>query len=250
MTKKKKPISKKPKAEIPALNDKQKQFCLEYLVDFNATQAAIRSGYSQRSAYAIGWANLRIPEIRKHIDALLEERSLGKHEVLKLLSDIAQGSLNDYFTTTTKIYTPQVKKGLKELIKGLRENIEDQRKLIARAKITDTDRLKSFAGQEIYMFEQIAAYEIELERNPRAYRIVDGESRLVEAVELDMAKLVADKEKGKIKTLVPNEYGFKVELYPADAALRDLGRYHGIFEKDNEQGKPNFNIEGQQIVFK
>jgi phage terminase small subunit len=250
LTKKKNPISKKPKAEIPALNDKQKQFCLEYLVDFNATQAAIRAGYSQRSAYAIGWTNLRMPQIRKHIDTLLEERSLGKHEVLKLLSDIAQGSLNDYFTTTTKVYTPQVKKGLKELIKGLREKIEDQRKLIARAKITDSDRLKGLASQEMFWLEQIAAYEIELERNPRANRIVDGEAQLVETTELDMVKLVRDKEKGRIKTLVPNEYGYKVELYPADAALRDLGRYHGIFEKDNEQGKPNFNIEGQQIVFK
>jgi phage terminase small subunit len=250
---KKKLISKaKPKSKVDSsvLNDKQKQFCLEYLVDFNATKSAIRAGYSQRSAYAIGWANLRIPEIRKHIDALLEERSLGKHEVLKLLSDIAQGSLSDYFITTTKVHTPQIKKTLKELIKELREKIEDQRKLIARAKITDSDRLKVFASQEIYRFEQIAAYEIELERNPRAYRIVDGETQFVEAVELDMAKLVKDKERGRIKTLVPNEYGFKIELYPADAALRDLGRYHGIFEKDNEQGKPTFNIEGQQIVFK
>lgn len=33
-----------------ALNDKQKQFCNEYMIDLNATQAAIRAGYSQKTA--------------------------------------------------------------------------------------------------------------------------------------------------------------------------------------------------------
>jgi hypothetical protein len=40
------------------LTDKQERFCLEYVVDFNATQAAIRSGYSEKTANAIGSENL------------------------------------------------------------------------------------------------------------------------------------------------------------------------------------------------
>jgi phage terminase small subunit len=36
----------------------------EYLIDLNATQAAIRAGYGQRSAYSIGQWNLRKPEIQ------------------------------------------------------------------------------------------------------------------------------------------------------------------------------------------
>jgi phage terminase small subunit len=232
------------------LTAKQQRFCEEYLIDLNATQAAIRAGYSKKTANVIGCENLTKPSIRKCIDKRLEELSLGKVETIKLMSDIAQGSLNEYFVTTTKTITPQVQKSLKQLIKELKEKIEDQRKLIARAKITDADTLSTLMDQENSWRLKIIQYEIELERNPKAYRIVDGEQKLVETVELDLAKLVKDKERGKIKTLVPNEYGYKIELYPADAALRDLGRYHGIFEKDNEQGKPDFNIEAQQIVFK
>ena len=43
---------------------KQKRFCDEYLIDTNATQAAIRAGYSEKTAYAIGNENLNKPELR------------------------------------------------------------------------------------------------------------------------------------------------------------------------------------------
>ena len=167
--------------------------------------------------------------------------SLGKQETVKLLSDIAQGSLNEYFVTTKKRVTPEVKKSLKQLIKELEEKIEDQRKLIARANITNADTLTALNGQEAEWRLRIIQYEIELERNPAAFRIVAGETQLVDTVELDLAKLVKDKERGKIKSITPNEYGLKIEMYPADAALRDIGRYHGIFEKDKDPA-PTVNV--------
>jgi phage terminase small subunit len=252
MAKGKKPI-KKIAPPKPELNDKQLRFCVEYLVDLNATQAAIRAGYSVKTSYAIGWENLRKPEIRKVIDQKLEESSLGKLETIKLLSDIAQGSLNDYFVTTKKTVTPQVQKPLKKLIRELLDRIEDQRKLIARAKITNADTLTALQGQEDTWRLQIIQYEIELERNPKAFRIIDGEKQLVETVELDLAKLVKDRERGKIKSITPNEYGLKIEMYPADAALREIGRYHGIFEKDKEppaviNNAPMTNEQFKEIV--
>nr|WP_243122662.1 terminase small subunit [Clostridium sp. KNHs216] len=54
---------------------KQKKFCEEYLIDLNATQAAIRAGYSPNSAGAIGGENLEKPEIRARIDTALAEQS-------------------------------------------------------------------------------------------------------------------------------------------------------------------------------
>lgn len=58
-----------------ALTKKQKAFVEEYLIDLNATQAAIRAGYSTRTAYSIGDENLRKPEIKSAIDKALAERS-------------------------------------------------------------------------------------------------------------------------------------------------------------------------------
>ena len=49
------------------LTDKQRRFCEEYVIDNNATQAAIRAGYSPKTAYSIASQNLRKLEIQKQI---------------------------------------------------------------------------------------------------------------------------------------------------------------------------------------
>ncbi|WP_211657543.1 terminase small subunit [Parapedobacter composti] len=47
------------------MTDKQKRFCEEYLVDLNATQAAIRAGYSENTAKEIAYENLTYRNIYK-----------------------------------------------------------------------------------------------------------------------------------------------------------------------------------------
>lgn len=56
-----------------ALNEKQQRFAEEYLVDRNATQAAKRAGYSDKTAYSIGQRLLKNVEIRAYIDEKSEE---------------------------------------------------------------------------------------------------------------------------------------------------------------------------------
>jgi phage terminase small subunit len=58
-----------------ALTKKQKQFVDEYLVDLNATQAAIRAGYSTASARQIADENMSKPDIKNAIEKALAERS-------------------------------------------------------------------------------------------------------------------------------------------------------------------------------
>lgn len=57
------------------LTPKQALFVHEYLTDLNATQAAIRAGYSPRTAYSIGLENLRKPEIARAIQTAQAERA-------------------------------------------------------------------------------------------------------------------------------------------------------------------------------
>ena len=57
------------------LTDKQESFCYEYCVDFNATQAAIRSGYSEKTSFTIGSENLKKPYIQSRIKEMQSKLS-------------------------------------------------------------------------------------------------------------------------------------------------------------------------------
>jgi phage terminase small subunit len=57
------------------LSAKQEQFCREYLVDLNATQAAIRAGYSPKTAYSMGQRLLKNVEVQKTVQSAMDERS-------------------------------------------------------------------------------------------------------------------------------------------------------------------------------
>lgn len=74
---------------------KQKRFCDEYLIDLNATQAAIRAGYSERSANRIGTENMSKPVIKAYITARMAEKDkeliASQDEVLKYLTSVLRG---------------------------------------------------------------------------------------------------------------------------------------------------------------
>ena len=57
------------------LTCRQSRFVEEYLLDLNATQAAVRSGYSPRGAAACGWNLLRKPAVQRAVACAMEERS-------------------------------------------------------------------------------------------------------------------------------------------------------------------------------
>ena len=69
----------KTKNKSKKLTDKQQRFVEEYLVDLNATQAAIRADYSEKTAYSIGQENLKKPEIQTAIQKELQKRTERTH---------------------------------------------------------------------------------------------------------------------------------------------------------------------------
>ncbi len=92
-----------PNTEEPKphkLTDKQKAFIEEYLIDLNATQAAIRAGYSQESAKEIGYENLTKLYVQEAIKAAQEARSkrteITADRVLQELAKLAFSNIEDY----------------------------------------------------------------------------------------------------------------------------------------------------------
>ena len=69
------------------MNAKQKQFVIEYLIDFNATQAAIRAGYSEKTARSQGQRLLTNVDIKK---AIIEEREKIQDENIATAKDVEE----------------------------------------------------------------------------------------------------------------------------------------------------------------
>lgn len=84
------------------LTDKQALFCEEYIVDLNATQAALRAGYCKRSINNIGPANLLKVGIRTEIQRLKAERSertnIKADDVVLELAKVGFSNIEDYLT--------------------------------------------------------------------------------------------------------------------------------------------------------
>jgi phage terminase small subunit len=83
------------------LTAKQQQFVAEYLIDLNATQAAIRAGYSVKTANRIGPELLTKPDVAAAVSAAQQERSvrtkIDADWVLTRLAEEAEADIADLY---------------------------------------------------------------------------------------------------------------------------------------------------------
>lgn len=83
------------------MTEKQKAFCDYYIETGNATEAAIKAGYSKKTAKVIGSENLTKPYLKQYIDerlAKIEDARIAKgEEVLQYLTKVMRGEEKDQF---------------------------------------------------------------------------------------------------------------------------------------------------------
>lgn len=132
------------------MTKKQKLFVAEYLIDLNATQAAIRAGYSVKTAKEIGCENLTKPNIQKAIAKAMAERSkrtgVNQDRVVQELAKLA-------FINMTNVVDSQGK--IKE------DATEDDRACIESIKYkrSDTDTCVS-VEREVKIGSKLKALEL------------------------------------------------------------------------------------------
>ncbi|WP_270519349.1 terminase small subunit [Limosilactobacillus fermentum] len=82
---------------------KQQRFVDEYIISGNATQAAIKAGYSKKTANRIATENLSKPVIKTAIDQrnaeIQSEKTMDMQEVMELLASIARGETTEETVT-------------------------------------------------------------------------------------------------------------------------------------------------------
>lgn len=89
------------------LTPKQKAFCEFYIETGNQTEAAIKAGYSKKTARVIGQENLLKPAIKEYLEKRLAEidakRIANADEVLEYLTKVIRGEEKDQFGLETSI---------------------------------------------------------------------------------------------------------------------------------------------------
>lgn len=127
------------------LTPKQAQFVNEYLLDLNATQAAIRAGYSEKTAYSIGIENLNKPVIKNAIEIAMQKRSerteVNADWLLKRLADEADADIADLYDESTGALKP-VHKWPKIWRQGLVAGIDVNQLKVGDQVLGDVVKLK------------------------------------------------------------------------------------------------------------
>ena len=139
------------------LTAKQQRFCDEYLIDLNATQAAIRAGYSKKTANRIASENLLKPDIKAYIEKRMEEKKeeliADQDEVLRYLTSVLRGE-----SQSTEIVVEGIGDGMSEARTIQKEPSEKDRlkaaELLGKRYGIYTDKVQSevvipvFSGED------------------------------------------------------------------------------------------------------
>lgn len=141
-----------------ALTDKQQAFINEYLKCWNATQAAKKAGYSEKTAYSIGQENLKKPEIASHIRERIQANAMTADEVLSRLGAQARGDFGDLVDTATMTldWHRAQENDATRLIKKLKQTIitsgEDRQTEIFEFEMYDAQAALVHIGKQLGLF--------------------------------------------------------------------------------------------------
>lgn len=148
------------------LSPMQLKFVEQYLIDLNATQAAIRAGYSAKTAEQIGYQLLQKPSVAQKISSLMAERSertkIDADWVLRRLADQADADMSDLYTDGGTLKPvkdwPEVwRKGLVagvEVIEEYERSEDGGRELVGHTKkVKLFDRMKNLEliGKHVFV---------------------------------------------------------------------------------------------------
>lgn len=139
------------------MTKKQRRFTEEYLIDLNATQAAIRAGYSPDTAYSIGQENLKKPEIKTRIAKAMAERSrrtgVNADRVVMELAKIAFVNANDVIDVDTATIKPDAAPEDTAAIQSVKVKTFGEDGLEREIKMADKLKALELLGKHMGMFK-------------------------------------------------------------------------------------------------
>lgn len=136
---------------------KQKRFCQEYLISLNATDAAIKAGYSKKSARSVGQENLTKPDIKNYIAEKLQEiedaKIMDAKEVMERLTAVGRREVSEHQVVTLRNKTEKwVPTGEDGTLKKMIIESETAEVVEMPAKISDVNKALELMGRRHALF--------------------------------------------------------------------------------------------------
>lgn len=142
-------------ADQTNLTAKQAAFCREYLTDLNATAAAVRAGYSEKTARQAGSQNLSKPAIQAEVARLTGDRNrrveLTADDVLQELRRIAFADVGELFDGGKLRPLAEIPEGARRAISSL-ETTETKSGIVTKIRLSDKIRALELAGKHLRLF--------------------------------------------------------------------------------------------------
>lgn len=137
------------------MNNKQRLFVDYYLQSFNASDAARKAGYSERSAREIGRKLLTNVDINAEIQEKLAEVHMSAEEALKLTADIARGDIAQLMDVSSMGFNLDMSKAKELGLTGLIKKVK-QRTVTHIAK-SESDEDREVIDLEVELYDKQAA---------------------------------------------------------------------------------------------
>ena len=139
------------------LTPHQSRFISEYLLCMNATRAAIRAGYSPKTARQMGYENLTKPYIKDEIERIFMEQKMSPDEIMARLADQARGDMGDLLdeSTMTINWRGALDAGKTHLVKKIKQTIittEDHQTEILELELHDAQKALVSLGRTYALF--------------------------------------------------------------------------------------------------
>ena len=151
------------------LTAKQRRFCDEYLTDMNAAQAAIRAGYSKKTAKQIGQENLTKPDLQKYIAERMKQKEseliADQDEVLRYLTAVMRREMKESVVVTlnekNSFYAPDETGTMRK------QTVEKEvpRVIQIPARLSDANRAAEMLGKAHGIFTDRVEVDADMELN-------------------------------------------------------------------------------------
>lgn len=140
-----------------ALNEKQKRFCDEYLIDLNATQAAIRAGYSKKTASEQSSRLLANVNVKEYLQKRMAEKESDliatQDEVLRYLTSVMRREMAEHVVVTTSEKKSFYEPDANGVVRKVTEEHEEPQIVEIPARLSDANKAAELLGKRYSLFK-------------------------------------------------------------------------------------------------